>query len=164
MTYAMIVLSLAVVGMVAFCVHQHIGCEKRLAETDRKHEERATNTKRDHEEEAAKTQRKHEAHVAEIHGFYEKLVAAERTAAKAGLRAHVYRASVEERGMFRMHSKSLVLAVVIDNGVARDVVGDLDYLSVFNIPPEIKQAIVAALVGAVKVTATGALGLPGLPV
>jgi hypothetical protein len=37
-------------------------------------------------------------------------------------------------------------------------------LSVFNIPPEIKQAIVAALVGAVKVTATGALGLPGLPV
>ena len=90
MTYAMIVLSLAVVGMVAFCVQQHIGYEKRLAETDRKHEERATNTKREHEEEAAKTQRKHELHVAEIHGFYEKLVAAERTAGKADLRAHVY--------------------------------------------------------------------------
>jgi len=150
MTYAMIVLSLAVLGMVAFCVQQRIGYEKRLAEKDRKHEEHANKTKREHE-----------AHVAEIHGFYEKLVAAERTASKADLRAHVYRASVEERGVFRMHSKGLVLAVVIDNGVARDVVGDLDYLSVFNIPPEIKQAIVAALVGAVKVTATG---VPGLPV
>jgi hypothetical protein len=164
MTYDMSVLSLAVLGMVAFCVQERIGYEKRLAETDRKHEERASNTKREHEEDAAKTQRKHEAHIAEIHGFYEKLVAAERTAAKADLRAHVYRASVEERGMFRMHSKSLVLAVVIDNGVARDVVGDIDYLSVFNLPAEIKQAIVAALVGAVKVTSTGALGVPGLPV
>jgi hypothetical protein len=164
MTYAMIVLSLAVVGMVAFCVQQHIGYEKRLAETDRKHEERATNTKREHEEGAAKTQRAHEAHVAEIHGFCEKLVAAERIAGKADLRAHVYRASLEEKGIFRMHSKGLVLAVIIDNGIARDVVGDVEYLSVFNIPPEIKQAIVAALVGAVKITATGALGVPGLPV
>jgi hypothetical protein len=153
MIYAMIVLSLAVVGMVGFCVQQHIGYEKRLAETDRKHEERATGTKREHE-----------AHVAEIHGFYEKLVAAERIAGKADLRAHVYRASLEEKGIFRMHSKGLVLAVIIDNGVARDVVGDIEYLSVFNIPPEIKQAIVAALVGAVKITATGALGVPGLPV
>ena len=151
MTYAMIVLSLAVVGMVAFCVQQHIGYEKRLAEADRKHEERATNTKREHE-----------VHVAEIHGFYEKLVAAERTAGKADLRAHVYRASLEEKRIFPMHSKGLVLAVIIDNGVAQDVVGDIEYLSVFNIPPEIKQAIVAALAGAVKITATGTLGVPGI--
>lgn len=142
MTDAVIVLSLAVLGIVAFCVQQCIGYEKRLSEMARNHNER----------------------VAEVHRFYERLIASEKNAAKADLHVHVYRASVQQDRWLAKHSKSLVLAVVIDNGVARDVVGDIDYLSVFNIPPEIKQAIVAALVGAVKVTATGALGVPGLPV
>jgi hypothetical protein len=55
------------------------------------------------------------------------------------------------------NSKSLALVVDKDQGSVRDVVGDIEYLSMFEIPAELKQALTAALVGAVK---TGIAGLP----
>jgi hypothetical protein len=135
MIYAVVVLSMAVLAMVVALVQQRVDHEKHLAEKDRNYTER----------------------IGEMDRMYEVLIGSETKAAKADLQVSIYRKSVRDDGWLVKNSKSLALVVVKDQGSVRDVVGDIEYLSMFEIPAELKQALTAALVGAVK---TGIAGLP----